>query len=262
MPLLTIDKTGPLSWDFYVSERDEFLGSIAFEKVDLEKRTGHLNWAPSETRGEYEEYLEAFRFATEFALFEQNLSKVHAFCSLEDEVSKQVFAEVGYLVGRDFSIGKTRSRRFSCDRYDFVRAVAESQMAEHLDMNLWSFGWDSAKRRLGVCKYDQHLISLSRYFVDLHALQEIDQVMRHEIAHALAGPKAGHGPKWKKIASDIGYNHKKISGDEIGNATAKLIGTCPNGHVVYRHRQPKSPLSCSRCAPRFDRNYLISWTRR
>ena len=190
------------------------------------------------------------------------MSKVHAYCNIDDEASKRIYAEIGYLVGRDFSIGKTRSRRFSCDRYDFVRAVAESQMAEHLDMDLWSFGWDSAKKRLGVCKYDQHLISLSRYFVDLHSIQEIDQVMRHEIAHALAGPKAGHGPKWKKIATDIGYEHKKISGDEIGNATAKLIGTCPNGHVVYRHRQPKSPLSCSRCAPRFDRNYLITWTRR
>lgn len=262
MSLLTVDKTGPLSWDFYVSERDEFLGSITFDKFDLEKRTCHFNWLVSEADGEFEEYLEAFRYATEFALFERNMSKVHTFCDVEDEASQRIYREIGYLVGRDFSIGKYRSRRFSCDRYDLVRALAEKQMGEHLDLDFWSFGFDSAKKRLGVCKYDQQLISLSRYFVDLHSLDEIDQVMRHEIAHALAGSKAGHGPKWKKIASELGYNHVKISGDEIGNATARYLGTCPNGHTVYRHRKPKRALSCSRCSSRFDHNFLISWSER
>ena len=262
MSLLTIDKTGPLSWDFYVTERDEFIGSITLDQIDLEKQSCHFNWVASDAVGNYEEYLEAFRFVTEFAIFEEKLSRVHTFCNLGDEVSQRIYRDIGYLVGRDFSSGKIRSRRFSCDRYDLVRKHAETQMAEHLDLDLWSFGWDSAKKRLGVCKYDQHLISLSRYFVDYHSLDEIDQVMRHEIAHALAGPKAGHSAKWKKIATSLGYQHKRISGEQIGNATAKLVGTCPNGHVVYRHRKPKTPLSCSRCSRRFDYRFLITWTER
>jgi predicted SprT family Zn-dependent metalloprotease len=262
MKSLTADKTGALCWDFYVTERDEFLGSIRFEDFDLEKRTCHFHWTASEADGEFEEYLEAFQYATEFAIFERKMNKVHTTAYVSDTASQKIYQSIGYLVGRDFSLGKDRVRRFSCDRYDLVRAHAEAQMAEHLDMAVWSFGWDSAKKRLGVCKYDQHLISLSRYFVDYHSLEEIDQVMRHEIAHALAGSKAGHGPKWKKIATELGYNHKKISGDEIGNATAKLIGTCPNGHTVYRHRKPKAPLSCSRCSTRFDYQYLFTWTER
>lgn len=262
MSLLTFVKTGPLSWDFYNAERDEFVGALAFQNFDLEKRTCSLYWTNGEGEFLYEEYLEAWYFGVRFAIFERKMFKVNSSCPIDDETSIELFTDIGFLPGREFSNGKIRSRRYSCDRYDLVRTVAEDLMIKHLDMDLWSFGWDSAKKRLGVCKYDQHLISLSRYFVDLHSIEEIDQVMRHEIAHALAGPKAGHGPRWKKIATDIGYNHKRISGDEIGNATAKLIGTCPNGHIVYRHRQPKSPLSCSRCAPRFDRNYLITWTTR
>lgn len=262
MKSLTVDQTGSSSWDFYVADRDEFLGSIELEDFDSVKKTCSFRWKAGEVSGEWHEYLEAFRFATEFAIFQLGAFKVNAVALVSDSISQELFLRIGYLVGRDFSIGKNRARRFSCDRYDLVRAHAEAQMKAHLDMSLWSFGWDSAKKRLGVCKYDQHLISLSRYFVDYHSLDEIDQVMRHEIAHALAGSKAGHGPKWKKIATDLGYNHKKISGDEIGNATAKLIGTCPNGHTVYRHRQPKSPLSCSRCSKRFDYNYLFTWTER
>jgi predicted SprT family Zn-dependent metalloprotease len=254
--------TGPNAWDVYLVNQDQFLGSFELVNFGADGKICDLSWDYGDYRGDFSEYVDSFRFVLNEALFVRKISTVKAAVQINDELTLAAIARAGFLAGREFGSGSKRARRFTGDRFDLVRAVAESQMAEHLDMDLWSFGWDSAKKRLGVCKYDQHLISLSRYFVDLHSIQEIDQVMRHEIAHALAGPKAGHGPKWKKIATELGYNHKKISGDEIGNATAKLIGTCPNGHVVYRHRQPKSPLSCSRCAPRFDRNYLITWTRR
>jgi len=254
--------TGPNSWDFYSTSRDEFLGSIELQNFDEEKQTCELFWELGSRNGTTSEYQAAFRFATVQALFERKVWTVKAIANLEDEGGLALYPAIGYLTGRDFGAGSKRCRRFSCDRFDLVRHLAEGMMAEHLDLRLWSFGFDSAKRRLGVCKYGEHLISLSRYFVELHSLEEIDQVLRHEIAHALCGPRVGHGAKWKKTATALGYNHKKISGDEIGNATARLVGTCPNGHTVYRHRKPKSQLSCSRCSSSFDRRYLISWSER
>ena len=262
MSLLTYIKTGPLSWDFYVTDRDEFIGALRFENFDLEKRTCSMAWTNGEGDFEYEEYLEAWYFGVRQAIFERKMFKVNVSSPIDNQMSVRLYKDLGFLPGHEYSQGKTRHRRYSCDRYDLVRTVAEFQMGEHLDLNLWSFGWDSAKKRLGVCKYGEHRISLSRYFVDLHTIDEIEQVMLHEIAHALAGPKAGHGPKWKRIATEIGYNHVKISGEEIGNATAKLIGTCPNGHTVYRHRKPKTELSCSICSTRFDRRFLITFTAR
>ena len=254
--------TGLNSWDFYSSTREEFLGSVELGNFDEEKSSCELFWELGSNSGSLAEYQSAVSFATKLALFDRKVWTVKAIAELDDEVALKLYPEIGFLPGRDFGKGSKRARRFSCDRYDLVRNHAESMMREQLDLQVWTFGWDSAKKRLGVCKYAEKRISLSRYFVELHSLEEIDQVMRHEIAHALAGPNAGHGPKWKKIATQLGYNHKRISGEEIGNATAKLIGTCPNGHTVFRHRRPKSPLSCSRCSSRFDRRFLITWTER
>lgn len=254
--------TGPNSWDVYVVAEDQFLLSFELSNFDDSKKVCDLIWVDGEFRGEGFEYVAAFRFILSEALFSRKLNTLKTFVPFTEARTIYAITKAGFLPGRDFGSASKRARRFTGDRYDLVRKLAEEEMEKHLDMTTWSFGWDSAKRRLGVCKYDQKLISLSRYFVDLHSLEEIDQVMRHEIAHALAGPKAGHGPKWKTIATEIGYNHKKISGDEIGNATAKLIGTCPNGHTVYRHRKPKTPLSCSRCATRFDKRFLITWAGR
>jgi len=262
MPLTKSIPTGVDSWDFYALDRDAFLLEIELQEIDFEKQTCVLNWSVEEDVASVAQFSEALRQVLVVALFERKFLTVKASVPLVDGVALKAFKSAGFLAGREFGGGGKRAQRFSGDRYDLVLAHARELMGEHLDLEVWSFGFDSAKKRLGVCKYSEHLISLSRYFVDLHSLEEIDQVLRHEVAHALAGSKAGHGPKWKKIATEIGYNHKRISGDEIGNATAKLIGVCPNGHTVYRHRKPKTALSCSKCAPRFDRRFLITWSAR
>ena len=255
-------QNGPNYWDVYATNREAFLAEVSFTDFDFDKNFCRLEVSFSDEAASIDEQVSIHKhFATE-AIFNRKLVELKSSVFLTDTSALKAFELAGFLPGREYGAGSKRARRFTCDRYDLVRNIAESLMAEHLEMAVWSFGFDSAKKRLGVCKYAEHLISLSRYFVDLHSFEEIDQVIRHEIAHALAGSNAGHGPKWKKLATELGYNHKKISGDEIGNATAKLIGACPNGHTVYRHRKPKSPLSCSKCAPRFDKRFLITWTLR
>jgi predicted SprT family Zn-dependent metalloprotease len=262
MSVIKAVQLGDSHWDVYATERDEFLLSIQLTNLDSEKNTADLVWAMSPARGKSEEYVAAFRFAAEQALFERKIWTLKATAHIGDPGAIFCFNKAGFISGREFGAGAKRQLRLSCDRYDLIRLVAETEMGKHLDMSVWRFGWDSAKRRLGVCKYAEKLISLSRYFVDLHSLDEIHQVILHEVAHAIAGSDAGHGRKWKDNATKLGYRHKKISGDEIGNATAKLIGHCPNGHINYRHRKPKTPLSCGKCSSRFDNRYLITWTSR
>ena len=126
----------------------------------------------------------------------------------------------------------------------------------------YSFGFDRAVRRAGLCNYTQKRITLSKHFVANSDLDAIEQVLLHEIAHALSGQDAGHGRLWKQKASEIGYRHEKLSGEEISKSAAKWVGLCPNDHTHYRMRKPTRPLSCKHCAPRFTRAYLISWTTR
>jgi len=126
----------------------------------------------------------------------------------------------------------------------------------------YSFGFDRAVRRAGLCDYSKRRISLSKHFVEVSSLDAIEQVLLHEIAHALVGQSAGHGKVWKAKATELGYRHEKLSGENISISSAKWIGHCPNSHKHYRMRKPTRPLSCKHCAPVFSRRYLITWTTR
>jgi predicted SprT family Zn-dependent metalloprotease len=103
---------------------------------------------------------------------------------------------------------------------------------------------------------------LSKYIVEYHSIDQSEQVILHEIAHALAGKSAGHGPNWKNTAKLIGYRAEKFTGKEIAEQTAKWVGECRNGHRHYRFKSPKATHSCLYCGRGFNPRNVISWTRR
>lgn len=142
-----------------------------------------------------------------------------------------------------------------------VRRWAEALITLHLD-DSWSFGFDNAKRRAGLCDYTRKRISVSRYLAARHSDDDNHQTLLHEVAHALAGPAAGHGPRWKTVARDLGYVGGTTHHGETAVELAPWVGTCPAGHVVYRHRRATRPTSCAKCAPRFDEAHVIAWRRR
>ncbi|WP_350349118.1 SprT-like domain-containing protein [Agromyces sp. G08B096] len=145
---------------------------------------------------------------------------------------------------------------------DRVRRWAEALIVMHLDPAEWSFGFDHAKKRAGLCNYTAKRISVSRYLAARYGDDEIHQVLLHEVAHALAGPRAGHGPKWRHVAASIGYVGRRTHDGEVVDELAPWVGRCPAGHVHYRYREPVRPLSCGLCRRGFDRANLIVWQRR
>lgn len=144
---------------------------------------------------------------------------------------------------------------------DRVRRWAEALIAVHLDAG-WSFGFDSAKTRAGLCNYTAKRITVSRYLAARYEDDEIHQVLLHEVAHAVAGATAGHGPRWKAVAADLGYEGKRLHDGAIANELAPWVGTCPGGHTHYRYRKPVRALACGRCSKRFDPAHLITWSAR
>ena len=72
-------------------------------------------------------------------------------------------------------------------------------------------------RALGRCVYSRNEIELQRRYVQENSVEIVLDTIRHEIAHALAGHKAGHGPEWKMWAIKVGAvpkataDSKKIS---------------------------------------------------
>ena len=142
-----------------------------------------------------------------------------------------------------------------------VRTWADALIDLHLDRS-WSFGFDNAKTRAGQCNYTAKRITVSRYLAARYEDDEIHQVLLHEVAHAMAGTRAGHGPRWKSIATSLGYEGKRLHGGTIAEELATWVGTCPAGHLHYRYRRPARPLACGKCSRRYDAANSISWRNR
>ncbi len=122
----------------------------------------------------------------------------------------------------------------------------------------WEFGFDNAKRRLGQTDFQKQKISLSRYLCPLLDPKKVQEVILHEIAHALVGKDHGHDAVWKAKCVEIGA----VPRARMKNApqlTPLWQGTCPQGHKYSYHRKPKRVQSCGKCCATFSRNHLIQW---
>ncbi|WP_414171958.1 SprT-like domain-containing protein [Clavibacter tessellarius] len=143
-----------------------------------------------------------------------------------------------------------------------VRIWAEALIALHLDPS-WTFAFDHARTRAGACHYGEKRITVSRHLAGRFEDDEIHQVLLHEVAHALAGSRAGHGPRWKATAAEPRLRGVAAAlGAPSPRSLAPWVGACPAGHAHFRYRKPTRPLACGLCSKRFDRAHLIAWTKR
>jgi len=142
-----------------------------------------------------------------------------------------------------------------------VKKWANALIALHLDPT-WTFAFDNAKTRAGLCNYTDRRISVSRYLAARYEDDDIHQILLHEVAHAMAGTRAGHGPKWKSVAKELGYEGKRLHDGPIADDLAPWVGACPAGHVHYRYKRPQRPLACGKCSRRFEERNVITWTSR
>jgi predicted SprT family Zn-dependent metalloprotease len=90
----------------------------------------------------------------------------------------------------------------------------------------WHFKYNNRKRALGVCKYRTKSIQISRHLVRLNEHAEIMDTIRHEIAHALAGSRAGHGPEWKRWAVKVGARPVATADVETAKMEFRYEGFC------------------------------------
>lgn len=127
---------------------------------------------------------------------------------------------------------------------EVARKLARSLMEDY-DFAHWGFAFDRAKTRHGQCDYGNQRITLSRYFVELNEEGLVRETILHEIAHAIAGGPAGHGPRWQMVARNLGVRPvpRKASTMPLG----RYRGTCPCGHPHSVHRRPKRAYQCNTC---------------
>jgi hypothetical protein len=131
------------------------------------------------------------------------------------------------------------------------------------------FGFLTKKQRteeLAVCIHTHRVLMISAFIVR-HAPDDLlRNIMLHEIAHAIAGPRAKHGKKWKAIARQIGCTNLKVYDDlrwitpEISDAILDecdpiprpILNYCQGPILLYAARFVLSnPRSCQYKACRF-----------
>jgi SprT protein len=145
--------------------------------------------------------------------------------------------------------------------------LANKLINQHLSGTGFRFQWNKRRRAAGICSYRRKTVELSLPITLLASVEDVTDTILHEIAHALAGASAGHGPEWVRIARSIGCNgnrcydeHTKPSTVAAYKVIAKYKGVCPNGHESFKNRMPKKQHSCGKCCRYFNPEFLITYS--
>lgn len=130
-----------------------------------------------------------------------------------------------------------------------IRTITEArQLIQEYGLDGWRFEFDNAKNRVGCCHYTDKKITYSRYFLHV-PWEQIYDTLLHEVAHAIAGPKAGHGPRWRQVARQIGATPERCAPPEVKTAAKPnyVIKCEVCGTSWKRHRLKRQMHSATHC---------------
>jgi predicted SprT family Zn-dependent metalloprotease len=139
--------------------------------------------------------------------------------------------------------------------------LARGLVDEH-GLEGWQVAFDGARRRAGVCRFEERVIGLSAPITKVHGEPEVRDTVLHEIAHALVGPEHRHDEVWRRTAQSIGCSGRRCVPAEAPRLQGAWVGVCSAGHVKDRHRRPERVVSCGQCRPGFSVEHLFEWTYR
>lgn len=139
-----------------------------------------------------------------------------------------------------------------------VAQLARALMNEH-GLGQVPFEFDRAKTRFGQCQFKRNnltkvvfvsRIKMSEPLVRLNTIERCRETILHEIAHALAGHTAGHGPVWVATARKIGLtNPTRCCGEDVVRTPPAFEGFCEHcgeEPISFRHKTPPSNRICSK----------------
>ncbi len=132
-------------------------------------------------------------------------------------------------------------------------ALGRDLLGEPLQARGWSFGFDRARRRLGACHPRQRRITLSAPLTPRLSADEVEDTVRHEIAHAVDVERRGrtsHDRTWKAVARACGARPERTYNGDLPDDSddAPYRAVCPScGATSGLHRQPVHPRRCQSC---------------
>jgi predicted SprT family Zn-dependent metalloprotease len=151
---------------------------------------------------------------------------------------------------------------------DKLTAVSQqaNELLQRFGLIGWHFTFDRARVRAGCCYYPTNnrpgRITLSVHFVAMNNSDEVEDTLRHELAHALAGRDAGHGPIWKSACLITGARPLRCYGRNVEMPPGAWKAVCIGcGRTHSRHRRPRQGnYHCIDCGPLLGRLIFTAQT--
>ena len=119
-----------------------------------------------------------------------------------------------------------------------VEALARRLFARHQARSglgtQWTFGFDLATSRAGVCRYGETRIDLAVSYCLRATRADIENTLLHEIAHAIVGARHGHDAVWQAKARQIGCTAERCH--DVTHTVARWVGECGCRRRWFRQR--------------------------
>ena len=132
-----------------------------------------------------------------------------------------------------------------------MEALGRDLLGEPLQARGWSFGYDRARRRLGACHPASRRITVSAVLAGDLSEAEVEDTIRHEIAHAIDWERRGttnHDATWKAVATACGASPSRTFRGDLPHSDAAYQAACPScGTTAGFYRQPVRAPRCRSC---------------
>ncbi len=145
---------------------------------------------------------------------------------------------------------------------------AEAKSRKLMDLHgleEWSFSFDRAVKRAGICYGKRQHISLSKALTEVRSEEEVTMTILHEIAHALVGVNEGHGAVWRHMYISLGGNGRTAyvaseAVEQFQNSRIKYTTVCDHCGADYSAMRRLSKFSERYCSskPCANRNRIKS----
>lgn len=127
----------------------------------------------------------------------------------------------------------------------------------------WSFQFDRSVTRLGICRHNRKIISLSIHATTVNSEEAVINTILHELAHALIDSSHGHDAVWRAKAIELGDDGERC-GDIAVKAPAKHRIFCPSCNGTWnlyrlskRYANRISFMWCKSCGKERSKGKLV-----
>ena len=100
----------------------------------------------------------------------------------------------------------------------------------------WTMALSNSKRNAGNCNYEKKQVEISRYFLERASVAELENVIRHELAHVVTGPYVDepHGEEWKHNCRILDCDAERLTRPFTRRKDFKYLVYCGSGCRMSR----------------------------